>query len=104
LHRTIFVFHSGRFSDLEDWHVKNPTTYFGMNVWTYFLAAWIMPLVFVISGASILYALGKGGVGKFVKDRTLRLLVPLAKTLSLEFNDTAEATLYMKRQGNESLE
>jgi glucan biosynthesis protein C len=74
---TIFVFHSGRFFDLEDWHVKNPTTYFGMNVWTYFLAAWLMPLVFVISGASIFYALGKGGVGKFVKDRTLRLLVPL---------------------------
>ena len=74
---TIFVFHSGRFFDSEDWHVKNPTTYFGMDVWTYFLAAWIMPLVFVISGASIFYALGKGGVGKFVKDRALRLLVPL---------------------------
>ena len=74
---TIFIFHSGRFFDLEDWHVKNPTTYFGMNVWTYFLAAWIMPLVFVISGASIFYALGKGGAGKFIKDRALRLLVPL---------------------------
>jgi peptidoglycan/LPS O-acetylase OafA/YrhL len=74
---TIFVFHSGRFFDREDWHVKNPTTYFGMDVWTYFLAAWIMPLVFVISGASIFYALGKGGVGKFIKDKALRLLVPL---------------------------
>jgi peptidoglycan/LPS O-acetylase OafA/YrhL len=73
---TIFVFHSGRFFDREDWHVKNPTTYFGMDVWTYFLAAWIMPLVFVISGASIFYALGKGGVGRFVRDRALRLLVP----------------------------
>ena len=74
---TIFVFHTGRFFDLEEWHVKNPTTYFGMNVWTYFLAAWLMPLVFVVSGASILYALGKGGAGKFVKDKVLRLLVPL---------------------------
>ena len=74
---TIFIFHTGRFFDNEDWHVKNPTTYFGMDVWTYFLAGWIMPLVFVISGASIFYALGKGGAGKFVKDRTLRLLVPL---------------------------
>jgi len=73
---TIFVFHSGRFFDREDWHVKNPTTYFGMDVWTYFLAGWLMPLVFVISGASIFYALGKGGVGKFVKDKTLRLVVP----------------------------
>jgi glucan biosynthesis protein C len=73
----IFVFHSGRFFDREDWHVKNATTYFGMDVWTYFLAAWLMPLVFVVSGASIFFALRKGGVGKFVRDRALRLLVPL---------------------------
>jgi len=78
---TIFIFHSGRFFDQEEWLVKNPTTYFGANVWTYFLAGWLMPLIFLISGASIFYALGKGGrginaVGKFVKDRTLRLVVP----------------------------
>jgi glucan biosynthesis protein C len=78
---TVFVFHCGRFFDLEEWHVKNPTTYFGMNVWTYFLGGWLMPLVFLISGASIFFALEKGGrgisaVGKFVKDRTLRLVVP----------------------------
>jgi len=73
----VFVFHNGRFYDNEGWHVKNPTTYFGMDVWTYFLAGWLMPLVFVISGASIFYALGKGGVVKFIKDKVLRLLVPL---------------------------
>ncbi len=78
---TVFVFHCGRFFDLEEWHIKNPTTYFGANVWTYFLGGWLMPLVFLISGASIFYALGKGGrgihaVSKFVKDRTLRLAVP----------------------------
>jgi hypothetical protein len=39
---------------------------------------WLMPLMFVISGASLFYALGKGGgAGKFVKDKVLRLLVPL---------------------------
>jgi glucan biosynthesis protein C len=74
---TVFVFHSGRFFDQEGWHVKNATTYFGVEVWTYFLGGWLMPLIFLISGASIFYALGKGGAGKFVKDRTLRLLVPL---------------------------
>ena len=77
---TVFVFHCGRFFDLEDWLVKNPRTYFGVEVWTYFLAGWLMPLIFLISGASIFYALGKGSgihaVGKFVKDRTLRLVVP----------------------------
>ena len=79
---TIFVFHCGRFFDQEDWLVKNPATYYGAQVWTYFLAAWLMPLVFVISGASIFYALGKAGrsigaLGRFVRDKTLRLLVPL---------------------------
>ena len=33
--------------------------------------------MFVISGASLFYAIGKGGAGKFVRDKALRLLVPL---------------------------
>ena len=37
----------------------------------------MMPLMFVISGASLFYALGKGGVLKFLKDKALRLLVPM---------------------------
>ena len=74
----VFVFHSGRFFDLGDWHVKNPTTYLGVQIWTTFLANWLMPLIFVISGASTFYALGARRAGRFVKDRSLRLLVPLA--------------------------
>jgi peptidoglycan/LPS O-acetylase OafA/YrhL len=73
----VFVFHSGRFFDLDDWHVKNATTYLGAQVWTTFLVNWIMPLIFVISGMSTFYALGTRGAGRFVKDRVLRLLVPL---------------------------
>jgi peptidoglycan/LPS O-acetylase OafA/YrhL len=72
---TVFVFHSGRFFDQMDWHVKNPITHPGMQLWTMFLASWMMPLIFVISGASLYYALGK--VGKFIKDKILRLFVPL---------------------------
>ena len=75
---TVFVFHNGRFFDNEGWHVKNPTTYFGMDVWTYFLAGWLMPLVFVISGASIFFALRQGGAARFLRDKIWRLLVPLA--------------------------
>lgn len=72
---TVFVFHSGRFFDRMDWHVKNPITYLPMQTWTMFLASWMMPLIFVISGASLFFALGK--VGKFIKDKFLRLFVPL---------------------------
>ncbi len=74
---TVFIYHSTRFFNLENWHVKNSVTYFWVEVWNAFATNWMMPLIFVISGASIFYALGKGGVGKFFKDKVLRLLVPL---------------------------
>jgi len=73
----VFVYHSSRFFNLEGWHVKNSVTYFWVEVWNSFATNWMMPLIFVISGASIFYALGKGGAGKFFKDKVLRLLVPL---------------------------
>ncbi len=74
---TVFVYHSTRFFNMEDWHVKNPIWYPGVEVWNVFAITWMMPLIFVISGASLFYAVGKDGSGKFVKDKTLRLLVPL---------------------------
>jgi glucan biosynthesis protein C len=74
----VFIFHTGRFFDTDGWHVKNPTTYAGMDIWKDFLASWILPLFFLISGASIFYSLGKSGAVRFAKDKVLRLLVPLA--------------------------
>ncbi len=73
----VFVFPSGRFFDTMDWHVKNATTSPLVQVWTTFLASWMMPMIFVISGASLYYALGRGGIGKIAKDKVLRLVVPL---------------------------
>jgi peptidoglycan/LPS O-acetylase OafA/YrhL len=73
----VFVYHSSRFFNMEDWHVKNSTWYPWVEVWNQFAGIWMMPLIFVISGASLFYAVGKGGPGKFIKDRVLRLLVPL---------------------------
>ena len=74
---TVLVYHSTRFFNMEDWHVKNPIWYPSVEVWNVFAVTWMMPLMFVISGASLFYAIGKGGAGKFVKDKALRLLVPL---------------------------
>jgi glucan biosynthesis protein C len=73
----VFVFHSGRFFDTDGWHVKSPVTYFGAQVWTTILANWLMPFIFVISGASLFYALGSRGVLKFIDDKVRRLFVPL---------------------------
>ena len=72
----VFVYHSSRFFNMEDWHVKNPTWYPWVEVWNAFASSWMMPLIFCISGASLFFAVGKGGA-RFFKDRALRLLVPL---------------------------
>jgi glucan biosynthesis protein C len=74
---SVFVYHSTRFFNLGDWHVKNPITYTGVQAFESFMEIWMMPLIFLISGASIFYAMDKGGAGKFFKDKVLRLLVPL---------------------------
>lgn len=73
----VFAFHSSRFYNVEDWNVKNSIWYPSVEVWVQFTASFMMPLMFVVSGASLFYALGRGGFGKFVKDKVLRLLVPL---------------------------
>jgi len=73
----VFVFHSARFFDPMDWHVKNPTSYSFLALPMMFFVVWGMPLLFVISGASVFYALKKRQAGLFIKERALRLLVPL---------------------------
>ena len=73
----IFFFHSLRFFDLGDWSVKNHTTYLWVTGLTDLLSIWLMPLIFVISGASVFYASRKGSAAGFAKDKVLRLLVPL---------------------------
>jgi len=74
---SVFVFHSTRFFPLEDWHVKNAVTYAWVQAFESFVVIWMMPIIFLISGASLFYAMNKGGAGTFFKDKVLRLLVPL---------------------------
>lgn len=73
----VFLFHSARFFDPTDWHVKNPVTYSELELPALFVVSWIMPLIFVISGASVFYAAGKSGSGNFLQGKVFRLLVPL---------------------------
>jgi glucans biosynthesis protein C len=73
----VFIFHSCRFFDQMDWHVKSATTYTSVQGWIMFLNAWLMPLMFVISGASLFYAVGRGSAIQFIRDKVMRLFVPL---------------------------
>ena len=75
---TVLIFHSLRLFDLEGWNVKSATTYLSVQVLVIFISRWLMPAIFLISGFATFYALGKcKAAGRFVKDRALRLLVPL---------------------------
>ena len=74
---SVFIYHSTKFFDLGDWHIKNANIYFGVRYLESFMEIWMMPFIFAISGASVYFAMEKGGAGKFLKDKVLRLGVPL---------------------------
>jgi surface polysaccharide O-acyltransferase-like enzyme len=73
----IFVFHCTRPFDADDWLIKNLTTYNAIDVWKEFAMTWGMPLILLISGASVFFALGKVSPGKYLKGICVRLLLPL---------------------------
>ena len=74
----VFLYHSTRFFNLGDWHVKNVNTYVWVEIWNIFATRWMMPLFFVISGASLFYAIGKSaGWRRFYVDKFLRLMMPV---------------------------
>ncbi|MBW1783652.1 MAG: acyltransferase family protein [Deltaproteobacteria bacterium] len=75
---SVFLYHSTRFFNLGDWHVKNVNTYVWVEIWNIFTTRWMMPLFFIISGASLFYAMRKsGGWRKFYVDKFLRLMIPV---------------------------
>ena len=73
----IFVFHCTRAFDPDGWHIKNQTTYMFLDVWKDFATSWGLPLMLLISGASVFYALEKIRPSKYVGGLFMRLLVPL---------------------------
>ncbi len=73
---TVFLFHNMRFFNTEPWHAKNITTAAGFDLAIGILGQWLMPLFFVLSGASIYLALNPRRVGAFLWSRVLRLGVP----------------------------
>ena len=74
----VFFYHSTRFFNLDDWHVKNIDTYVWVEVWNIFATRWMMPLFFIISGASLFFVIEKSrGWRKFYVDKFLRLMIPV---------------------------
>lgn len=74
----VFLYHSTRFFNLGDWHIKNIDTYIGVEMWDVWVTRWIMPIFFTISGASLFYAIRKAdGFANFYTGKFLRLMIPV---------------------------
>jgi len=74
----VFFYHCSRFFNTAYWHIKNAETSGIVDIFTGIFDMWGMPLIFAISGASIFFALRPGGAVRFLRERVLRLLIPLA--------------------------
>ena len=73
---SIFFFHSDRFFDFMDWHVKNSVTSLASSIHIDIFNQWMMPVFFILSGAAVYYALRFRTAGGFIKERSLRILIP----------------------------
>ncbi len=75
---TVFFHHVGKFFDYDSFTLYNSVRSLALSVHREFNALWMMPLFFVISGAAVFYSLQSRGAGGFLKERVLRILIPLA--------------------------
>lgn len=79
----VFLYHTWRPFDITEWHVKNAQQSLGATIVMVLFALWGMPLFFVLAGAGSWFALRSRSGRQFLRERTLRLLVPLLVGLIL---------------------
>lgn len=72
----IFLFHNSRAYDYGDWHIKNTQTSFVATQFVEFMNIWMMPLFFIISGASVYFSLKSRTGSSFLKERFFRIMIP----------------------------
>src|SRR2546425_12752926 len=75
----LFVFHVGKvFDPAPFYHVRNADVSFGMLALCGFIALWHMPLFFLVAGWSAVASLRVRGASGFLRERLLKLALPLA--------------------------
>ncbi|MDJ0915340.1 MAG: acyltransferase [Desulfobacterales bacterium] len=73
----VFIFHSGRFFDKLDWHLKNVQQNLFFTMFVGFLDLWMMPLLFLLSGLGTWHSLKSRSSKQYLLERVKRLLIPL---------------------------
>lgn len=74
----VFLHHVSKFFDFDTNPLSNTVRSLAASVHREFDAIWMMPLFFVISAGAVYYSLRSRGTGSFLKERFLRIFVPLA--------------------------
>ncbi len=78
----VFLIHAAEpFNPWDSWHVTSPERTKWLGEVILFFAPWIMPLFMMLAGESTWYALARRSTRAYVKDRLLRLALPLAAGL-----------------------
>lgn len=90
----IFLFHSNRFFDLWDWHLKNETRNIVSSIHISFFSHWMMPLFFVLSGAAVFYSLRYRSPSEYLRERLKRLLIPF---ILIGYFLTSPPQIYLER-------
>jgi peptidoglycan/LPS O-acetylase OafA/YrhL len=72
----LLFFHTGMLFVGWGWHITNAETIPGLELPMDLAHRLRMPLLFVIAGAGMWFALRRRGGGELIRERTLRLLVP----------------------------
>ncbi len=73
----VFVFHSGRFFDTIDWHLKNTQQSDFLTMLVAWLDLWMMPLLFLLSGLGSWHSLKYRSSSQYLVERVKRILIPL---------------------------
>jgi acyltransferase-like protein len=80
----LVVFHSAVvFAAGTSWFVKDPHPSVGFTVFLLWASLWGMPLLFVVSGMGVSYAMHTRSAAAFARERLARLLVPFVVGLVL---------------------
>jgi glucan biosynthesis protein C len=74
----LILYHAGMAWSGWSWHLTSSDSLDWLREGMRFVNRWRMPLIFVVSGAAIMLALGRRSPGGFTRDRLRRLLLPLA--------------------------
>lgn len=98
----VFVFHVMMYFNTWPWHAKNGVTSAAFEPVGLALLTWIMPLFFAVAGFAARQALTRRSAGEFVRERLLRLGVPLLVAIFLlsPLQVYSERVTYGKFSGN----